>query len=170
MSAETSGNTEEAPKELALGDRGDPARTRPADNVFRCWHHLVSAAADPRHTDRFDYWSRHTSGNFAPGDFIFCEPADRSWWALKRVLEVCGEGCVVEGVVASLTMRYQVPPPKPGLRGTNADDFAIERSEEFVGKFVVVRLYDKHPMTKGQPFTREQCAHWLSQYLKTVLK
>jgi hypothetical protein len=131
-------------------------------------HHLVSATAQPQWLKRIDYWSRHTA-TLRAGDFVFCEPADRSWWAVIRVLEVCGEGLVVEDVVGRETMRYAAPPAiKRGPLGTNDDDFTIERSEEAIGKFCVVRKHDKLVMTKGQPFNKGQCVDWLRQYLVTV--
>jgi hypothetical protein len=158
---------ESLPKELPLSERGDPARTHPAEHVFRILHHLVSAAREPKELLRFEYWSRHTDA-LRVGDIVFCEPADRSWFAVIRVLEIAGEGVVVQGLGGSETLRYQTPPPKRGSLGTNEDEFELHKSEEFLGKFVVVRKHDGLHMTKGQPLTKEQCTQWLAQYLKTA--
>ena len=141
---------------LTLSERGDPARTHPAEHVFRLMHHLVSAALNPPDLLRFEYFSRHTD-LFRVGDIVFCEPADRSWHAVIRVLEICGEGVVVEPLFGKETLRYVTPPPKRGAFGTNADEYEIQKSDEFLGKWMVVRIDvngKQDAMTKGTPLSR----------------
>jgi hypothetical protein len=155
-------------KELAPSERGDPARTNLAEHVFRFWHHIVSAVVRPEWTKRTEYWSRHT-GKYRPGDFIFAEPADRSWWVVYRALEVCAAGVVVEVVFGKETLRYETPPAiKRGPLGQNEDDFTIEISEEAMGTFCVMRTHDSLNMTKGQRLNKGQCADWLRKYLASV--
>lgn len=163
-------STETEYKELARDERGDPSRTRPAEQVFRCNHHLVSPARDPKDLLRFEYWSKHCD-MLVSGEFLWCEPADLSWWVLLRVLDVGGEGIVVEPILGNKTFRYQPPAPERGPPGTNADDFTYERSDEFFDKWSVVRLNAggaKQVMTKGQPLTYSQCEDWLKRHLVTV--
>jgi hypothetical protein len=160
---------ESVAQELALSERGDPARTHPAEHVFGFKHHLVSATREPEDVLRFEYWSRHTA-TLRVGDFVFCEPADMSWWAAVRVLEVCGEGLVVQPIFGKEALGYQAPPPKPRPLGENAEDFEFRKSEEFIGKWAVVRKHDGLVATKGQPLNRAQCEDWLRQYLATVRK
>lgn len=162
--------TETEYEELAREDRGDPSRTHPAEHIFRCKHHLVSPTRDARDLIRFEYWSKHCD-MLVPGEFVWCEPADRSWWVLLRVLDVCGEGMVVEPIFGNKTFRYQPPAPERGPHGTNADDFTYERSDEFVDKWAVVRINAdgaKQVMTKGQPLSYSQCEDWLKRHLVTV--
>lgn len=153
--------------ELALSERGDPSRTHPAEHIFRILHHLVSAARELKDLLRFEYWSRHTEV-FRAGDIVFCEPADRSWYAVIRVLEICGEGVVVQPLGGQETMRYQAPAPKRGPLGTNWDEFECLKSEDQLGKWAVVRKHDGLVMTKGKPLSEAQCRDWLSSYLQTV--
>jgi hypothetical protein len=160
-------------KPLPLSERADPSRIQPAEQILRFWHHLVSAAAPPESVLRFDYWSRLLAqgSRLSAGDFVICEPADRSYWVVVRVLELAGEGIVVEHVVSKETMRYQAPPLiKRGPLGTNEEDFEIRRSEEFPNKFAVVRVQPLPELvaTKGQPFNRGQCVDWLQRHLITV--
>jgi hypothetical protein len=169
MNTETAAESISEEIEIPLSERGDPARTHSAEHIFGFKHHLVSAAREPQDLLSFEYWSRH-AGMLRAGDILWCEPADRAWWAVIRVLEVCGEGIVVEPIASKETLRYQAPAPKRGALGTNADEFEIRRSEEFTGKFAVVRIHDGHVMTKGTPLTRPQCEDWLRQYLVTVRK
>lgn len=166
---ETESTIEEAPPELAYSERGDPSRTHIAEHIVSFRHHLVSAAREPGDVLKFQYWSRH-SQLLMRGDFVLCEDAAMSWAVLLRVLEVSGEGAVVESWGGKETLQYAPPPPKRGPLGTNDDDFSIVRSEEFVDKFAVVRKHDNFAMTGGQPFSREQCANWLKTYLATARK
>lgn len=169
MSTETA-EAPALPQELAVSERADPSTVHPAAQIFRFMYHLVSAAREPKDLLRFEYLSR-LSGSLMDGDIIFCEPADRTWWAVIRVLEVCGEGVVVEPIVSKETLRYQPPPPKRGPLGTNADEFEIQKSEKFTGKWAVVRIDpngEKHVMTAGSPFSKAQCEEWLKRHLVTV--
>jgi hypothetical protein len=163
MSTETE-TTEDA--ELATSERGDPTRTHPAEQMFGFKYHIVSAAQNPKDVLRYEYWSKHTLVLRAR-DFVLCEPVDMSWAVLLRVLEVGGEGIVVESWGGKETMRYRTPAPKRGAAGTNLDDFEFKDLGPDL-KWGVVRKHDGHVMTKGQPFTKEQCVQWLNQHLKTV--
>jgi hypothetical protein len=165
----TEESTEESPtKELGLSQRGDPARTLPAEHIFRFWHHQISAAADPLWIERVDYWSGHT-GKIGVGDFVFCETRERDWFAVVRVLGVRGDGLVVQGILGKDSLlRQPLPELKRGPPGTNEDDFTIEKSDEFIGKFCVVRKHDGLAMTRGQPFNKGQCVDWLRTHLVTV--
>jgi hypothetical protein len=167
MSTETTEETIGEEKELALDERGDPSRTHPAEHVFRFHHHLVSAARKPADLQRYEYWSRHTR-TLRARDLILCEPRDMSWALVLRVLEVGGDGVVVQSWGGKETLAYEPPPPKKrGPLGTNDEDYQVLRSEEFPDRWAVVRS-DGQVMTRGLPFTREQCLAWLSQHLKTV--
>jgi hypothetical protein len=162
----TATSDESLPTELALSERADPSRTHPAEHIFRILHHLVSATRNFRDLVRFEYWSRHTD-LFRVGDIVFCEPADRSYFAIIRVLEICGEGVIVQALGGSETMRYQAPALKRGALHTNEDEFRFEKSEEFLGKWAVVRE-DGLVMTKGSQLSKAQCVDWLAQHLKMV--
>jgi hypothetical protein len=164
MSTETE---TEAPKLLALGERGDPARLQLAEHVFRILHHGVGPTRTAADLERFDYWSRCTEALMV-GDFVVCEPADRRWFVVLRVLEIFGEGVVMQPISGVATMRYQPPAQKRGKFGTNDDEYEFRRSEEFPDKWGVVRAELDGTflvMTKGKPLSHAQCREWLARHL-----
>jgi hypothetical protein len=157
---------------LAVSARAHPTQLQLAEQVRRIWWFQPSVTRTMEDVMRPEYWSRcvhkfSAGGADQPPDRIECMPADRRWFLELMVLEIGAEGVVVMKIAGGELPRYHLPTKLRPL-GQNADDYEFENRGTL--KWVVVRKHDGHVMTEGQPLTRDQCAQWLEQYLKTVLR
>jgi len=160
---------------LPLSARADPAQLQLAESVRRTWWHQPSIVRTMEDLMAPAYWTqcipKLSAGDAdQPPDRIECMPADRRWFLELMVLEIGPEGVIVMKVAGGGLPRYALPSPVPGPLGSNVEDFEFHKSEEFVGKWAVVRKHDGLIMTRGAPFTQGECARWLNEYLRTVRK
>jgi hypothetical protein len=170
MNTEAKETVVDGEEDLSLSLRADPVQLQLAEHVRRTWWHQPSIARTMEELMVPAYWTRcvtrlSAGGSDQPPDRIECMPSDRRWFLELMVLETGPEGAIVMKVAGGELPRYALPSRRPQL-GT--DDFEFHKSEEFVGKWAVVRKSDGLVMTRGQPLSRDQCAEWLAKYLRMV--
>lgn len=174
MSKQTEATVDESlpeADELAFANRADPTQLQLAEQVRRTWWFQPAITLTIEDVMRPEFWSRcvhkfSVGGADQPPDRIEVMPSDRRWFLELMVLEIGAEGIIVMKVAECREVpRYRLP-SKLWPLGLNVDDYQFENRGTL--KWVVVRKHDGHVMTAEKRLSKEECAQWLDEYLKTA--